>query len=62
MFTTATLALGQELDSKAFSVLGTIFTGCLVLLWLYVSVRTLMRVWTGLLFAAPCLGELGKTL
>jgi tellurite resistance protein TehA-like permease len=49
VFTTATTQLATELDSKAFRILGTIFSCCVVAFWLYVGAMTLLRSWTGVL-------------
>ncbi|KAL7309076.1 Plasma membrane sulfite pump involved in sulfite metabolism [Mucor circinelloides] len=55
VFTTATLSIGNILDSMFFLVLGAIFTCVLVLIWLAVMAKTLKGIFTGEMFYAPCL-------
>jgi tellurite resistance protein TehA-like permease len=49
VFSLCTLQLGTELESEAFKVLGTIFSGTVVLLWIYVASMTVVRGWTGVM-------------
>lgn len=62
VFTVATTTLGNELDSTAFRILGTIFAGCETLLWLVLVTKTGVRTYDGRMFASPCLGEVGGGL
>ncbi|KAI9850191.1 MAG: hypothetical protein M1838_006000 [Thelocarpon superellum] len=60
IFALSTSAIGLELESRFFKVLGTlvwqVLTACVVLLWIIVAVRTVQRSFTGTMFFAPCLG------
>lgn len=56
--TLLTLGLGQAFNSPFFKVVGTIFTGCVVSLWLVCAVPTARGWWSGSLFQAPCLTSL----
>ncbi|KAL4794750.1 sulfite efflux pump SSU1 [Aspergillus venezuelensis] len=58
VFTTCTIKLAQDLPSRFFSVLATIFSVLVVLLWLLVSFHTTRRIIKGDLFVAPCLQNL----
>lgn len=63
VFTSATLQFGTELDSVAFKVLGTIFTVCLVLLWIVVAVGTTIKAWQGVMSVRlACLRVMRLTL
>ncbi|KAL5366637.1 malate permease [Aspergillus floccosus] len=60
VFTTATCTIGQELPSRFFSVLGTILSVTVVILWLVVSYHTSCGIFRGDIFVAPCLKDLGR--
>lgn len=55
VYTAATLAIGNVLDSMFFLVLGAIFTCVLVVLWLAVMIKTIQGAISGEVFYAPCL-------
>lgn len=57
VFAVATTTLAKELPSPFFRVLGSVFSLVVVILWAFVSVRTLRRSVTGELFMAPCLKD-----
>ena len=58
VYATSTNTLAAELPSKFFKVLGTIFSLCVIVLWMVVALGTLQRAWTGEMFFSPCLKEL----
>ncbi|KAJ5778674.1 hypothetical protein N7520_001920 [Penicillium odoratum] len=58
VYAASTSQIGTELPSKFFAVLGTIFSLCVVLLWVIVSIGTLLGVISGKIFFAPCLAGL----
>jgi tellurite resistance protein TehA-like permease len=60
VFAVATDTLGKELPSRFFSVLGTMFSAAVILLWVVVALGTLRKALTGEIFFAPCLGDLRK--
>lgn len=60
VYCVSTTTLAVELPSTFFKVLGTIFSICVVLLWLLVSARTAVRAWTGDMFFAPCAADFEK--
>ncbi|OQE28841.1 hypothetical protein PENSTE_c003G04487 [Penicillium steckii] len=60
VFTTCTCTMGQELPSRFFSVLGTIFSVIVVLLWLLVTAHTGRGIIKGDIFVAPCLRDLER--
>jgi tellurite resistance protein TehA-like permease len=49
VFAVCTVQFGNELDSMAFRVLGTILSCTVVALWSYVSVMTCIRAWSGVM-------------
>ena len=55
VYSVATATLAKELPSEFFKVLATIFSLTVVALWLVVSIGTLNRSLTGVMFSAPCL-------
>lgn len=59
VFATAAVQLGKELDSGAFKIIGTVLSGTVILLWLFVSSMTLKQVVKGEIFFSPCLAEVG---
>ncbi|KAF2258283.1 C4-dicarboxylate transporter/malic acid transport protein-like protein [Lojkania enalia] len=60
VFTMSTLSIGDELPSKFFKILGTIFGICVILLWLLVGSGTVKNIVRGNLFVAPCLQEMER--
>lgn len=54
VYSTSTTKLGRVLPSPFFKVLGTVFSLTVILLWLVVSIMTLINVVQGKLFDAPC--------
>jgi len=58
VYSASTLQLGQEVPSRFFDVLGTIFSVSVILLWIVVTVGTVKGAWNGALFHAPCLAQL----
>ncbi|PCH00005.1 C4-dicarboxylate transporter/malic acid transport protein [Penicillium occitanis (nom. inval.)] len=58
VFAMSTCQIGRELGSRFFLVLGTIFSGAVVLLWILVLSRTVMGAVEGKVFHAPCLADL----
>ncbi|KAE8359229.1 voltage-dependent anion channel [Aspergillus caelatus] len=60
VFTTSTCNIGQELPSRFFSVLGTILSVTVVILWLLVSYYTSRGIIRGDVFVAPCLENLRR--
>lgn len=58
VFATGTCQLGTELPSTVFNVLGTIFSLCVVVLWVIVTIGTIRAVINGSVFYAPALEEL----
>lgn len=57
VYSVSTTTLAKELPSAFFRVLGTIFSLCVVGLWIVVSVMTLIRIARGELFNAPCVAS-----
>lgn len=57
VFTTATTALATDLPSRFFKYLGTILSVTETLLWIIVSLTTIVKVIRGELFFAPCLNQ-----
>ncbi|KAE8165649.1 voltage-dependent anion channel [Aspergillus tamarii] len=58
VYATSTCQLGREMPSRFFRVLGTIFSVCVVLLWMVVTCLTAKGVYNKSLFKAPCLADL----
>ncbi|KAF2212320.1 hypothetical protein CERZMDRAFT_59220 [Cercospora zeae-maydis SCOH1-5] len=58
VYSLSTILMGTELPSRFFRVLGTIFAVSVILLWIYIFVRTAIGAWNGKLFNAPCLANL----
>lgn len=54
VYSVSTTTLAENLPSAFFRVLGTIFSVLVVLLWLMVSILTVIRVIKGKIFYAPC--------
>lgn len=60
VYALSTILIGEELPSKFFRILGTVFAVAVMLLWCLIAVRTARGAWTGRLFHAPCLANLKK--
>lgn len=60
VFSVSTLEFGIAMPSKFFKVLGTIFSTCVVLLWVVVALGTIKGAISGELFYAPCLANLKR--
>lgn len=60
VYALSTILIGEELPSKFFRILGTVFATAVVGLWMLIAVRTAQGAWTGKLFHAPCLANLSK--
>ncbi|KIM99190.1 hypothetical protein OIDMADRAFT_201827 [Oidiodendron maius Zn] len=58
VFTVSTTTLGKELPSRFFSVLGTVFSVMVTLLWIVVATGTVQKAIYGNLIFAPCLKDL----
>lgn len=58
VYAVSTTTLAKEIPSGFFRLLGTVFSVAVALLWVVVSVGTLQRAWTGVIFFAPCLDDL----
>ncbi|KAF2435983.1 C4-dicarboxylate transporter/malic acid transport protein-like protein [Tothia fuscella] len=58
VFSASTIQIGLEMNSMFFKVLGTIFSTCVILLWVVVAAGTARGAWNGKLFFAPCLRNL----
>lgn len=58
VYAAATVTIGKELPSKFFSVLGTVLSVAVVILWCVVTVGTVRKTLTGEFFLAPCLTQL----
>ncbi|KAF7189677.1 Sulfite efflux pump SSU1 [Pseudocercospora fuligena] len=57
VYTVCTTTLGQELPSAFFRIVGTALSIAVALLWTVVSIGTVWRASTGVLFFAPCLKD-----
>lgn len=60
VFAISTVTLGEELPSAFFRVLGTIFSICVMLLWLLVASSTAKQALSGRMFEAPCLKDMER--
>ena len=60
VYSISTITFGNEMPSKFFKVLGTIFGVMVVLLWCVVAAGTARGAYRGHLFYAPCLKNLTK--
>ena len=60
VYAVATVTVAKELPSVFFKVLGTVFSLAVVLLWIVISTRTLIKTFTGELFYSPCLVDWEK--
>ncbi|CAO1619964.1 unnamed protein product [Sympodiomycopsis kandeliae] len=59
VFATAAIQMGNELNSTAFKVIGTILAVVVLLLWLVVGSLTIKQAIKGQIFFSPCLAEVG---
>lgn len=57
VYSVSTTTLAKEIPSAFFRVLGTIYSLCVVLLWIVVSCGTMYRLYTGHILVAPCLKD-----
>jgi len=57
VYTVSTLRLGATLGIGFFAVFGTILAVFLVVMWLFVSARTLYGAWKGKLLISPCIAK-----
>ncbi|KAF2671030.1 C4-dicarboxylate transporter/malic acid transport protein [Microthyrium microscopicum] len=60
VYANCTLQIGQQLPSRFFRVLGTIFAIAVFLLWIVVAAGTVKGALSKKLFFAPCLANLKK--
>jgi len=60
VFTMSTITMGQELPLAFFSVVGTVLTVGVMVLWAVVAFGTARNILSGHLFEAPCLREMEK--
>ena len=58
VYSVSTILIGQELPSRFFRVLGTVFGTAVIALWLVIAAGTARGAWSGELFHAPCLANL----
>ncbi|KAF1815752.1 sulfite efflux pump SSU1 [Eremomyces bilateralis CBS 781.70] len=58
VWVTATITIGKELPSTFFNVVGIIFSICVIIFWLAVSILSIQKAFTGDLFYAPCVAAL----
>lgn len=58
VYAMSTILIGEELPSRFFKVLGTIFGVAVIVLWIVIAAGTARGAWTGVLFHAPCLRDL----
>ncbi|KAI6887322.1 putative C4-dicarboxylate transporter/malic acid transport protein [Hortaea werneckii] len=58
VYSVSTILIGEELPSRFFKVLGTVFGTAVILLWVVIAAGTARGAWTGVLFNAPCLANL----
>ena len=56
-FALCSAQLGKELSHPFFSIVATMVTVCVVLLWMLVAVMTVLEGWQGKIFYAPCLAS-----
>ncbi|KAK5119306.1 hypothetical protein LTR85_007662 [Meristemomyces frigidus] len=60
VYSVSTILIGEELPSRFFRVLGTIFGTAVILLWVVIAAGTARGAWSGELFHAPCLANLRR--
>jgi hypothetical protein len=61
-FSLLSAQLGKELGKPFFSVMATIVTVCVILLWTLVASMTTIEGWRGKIFYAPCLATVGDKI
>jgi hypothetical protein len=61
-FALCSAQLGKELDMPFFSIMSTIVSVCVVLLWALVAAKTTIEGWKGEIFNAPCLANVGDKI
>ncbi|KAL0956587.1 hypothetical protein HGRIS_002725 [Hohenbuehelia grisea] len=61
VYANLTLALARALDSRFFRVYGAIYSIFTLILWIFVSCRTIMLLRGGQIFEAPCLEDVDMT-
>ncbi|KIW67387.1 hypothetical protein PV04_06646 [Phialophora macrospora] len=62
VYAVSTCTLAEEIPSKFFKVLGTIFSVAVILLWMVVGLGTLKGALSGELLYAPCVEQYEKRL
>lgn len=60
VFSVSTLEFGIAIPSMFFKVIGTMFSTCVILLWIVVALGTVKGAISGELFYAPCLANLKR--
>ncbi|KAL0259313.1 Plasma membrane sulfite pump involved in sulfite metabolism [Diplodia seriata] len=60
VFTVSTVTIGKELPSPFFTVLGTVLSVVVTLLWMGVALGTVRRAWSGEIFFSPCVKSLDE--
>lgn len=60
VYAVSTMTIGNELPSVFFKVLGVVFSGCVILLWLVVFTCTVRKALCGDMFFSPCVHEAKK--
>lgn len=58
VYTVATLSLYRTTGWSVFAAIGTVLSGMLLAFWLIVASKTLVGIWHGTLFHAPCLASI----
>jgi hypothetical protein len=62
VFSLLSAQLGKELHQPFFTIVATIVTVCVILLWILVAAMTMIEGWRGKIFYAPCLGSAGDKI
>jgi len=60
VYSVSTILIGEELPSRFFRVLGTVFGTAVIALWIVIAAGTAKGAYTGELFHAPCLANLKR--
>lgn len=60
VYSVSTVLIGEELPSRFFRMLGTVFGTAVIALWVVIASGTARGAWSGELFHAPCLANLRK--
>ncbi|KAJ6630992.1 voltage-dependent anion channel [Mycena sp. CBHHK59/15] len=60
VFTLLTVELGSVLDSPVLNYLGAIFSVMVLLLWIFVFVKTIPAIWNTSVFNSPCAAKLDE--